>query len=77
MAYGALSVLVTAVAVPAAGFTVTVTNTGAAAVFRGDDSSVTTATGTPIQPGASYTFTRAAYLIGSATTDTRWITESS
>ena len=76
MAYGALSVLATATLVPAGGQPVTVTNTGVATVYRGTDSSVTTATGTPIYPGGSYTFcVPVAYLIGSVTTDTRWTTE--
>ncbi len=75
MAYGALSVLVTATAVPAGGQRVTVYNNGTAAVYHGTDSSVTTVTGVPIQPGGNAVFYAAGcYLIASATTDCRWTT---
>lgn len=77
MAYGAITVGVTAVAVPASGTVRTIYNNGSVPVFRGDDSSVTTATGTPIQPGGNWrTLGAAVYLIaGTAGQDVRWVTE--
>lgn len=77
MAYGAITVGTSAVAVPATGTVRTVYNNGAVPVYRGDDSSVTTSTGTPIQPGGNWRFLGpAAWLIaGTAGQDVRWITE--
>lgn len=76
MAYGALSVLVTATLVPRGATKTTVYNNGATTVYRGTDASVTTSTGMPILPGGSYTFVvPVAYLIGSATTEVRWSDE--
>ena len=77
MAYGAITVGTSAVAVPGTGFTRTIYNNGSVPVFRGDDSSVTTATGTPIQPGGNWRLLGpAVYLIaGTAGQDVRWITE--
>ena len=79
MAYGAITVPATAggIAVPYAGYFVTVSNLGTVNVYRGDDDQVTVATGTPIRPEGSYTFKRAAYLIAeSGTVNCRYITES-
>ncbi len=75
MPYGALSVLVTATAVPASGHRVVVYNNGSAPVYHGTDSSVTTVTGVPIQPGGNASFYQpGCYLIAAATTDCRWTT---
>ena len=77
MAYGAITVGTSAVAVPATGTVRTVYNNGSVPVFRGDNSSVTTSTGTPIQPGGNWrTLGAVVYLIaGTAGQDVRWITE--
>lgn len=75
MAYGVLSVLVTATSVPAGGAETTVYNNGLVAVYRGDDSSVTTSTGVPINPGGAWTFRKPSWLIAASTCECRWISE--
>lgn len=77
MAYGNLTVGTSAVVVPQSNKVRTIYNNGAVPVYVGDDSSVTTSTGVPIQPGGNWK--RAAvttYLIaGSAGQDVRWVSE--
>lgn len=79
MAYGTLTVGTSAVVVPSTSKVRTIYNNGSVPVYLGDDASVTTSTGTPIQPGGNWK--RAAvvcYLIsGTAGQNVRWVTEDS
>lgn len=77
MSYGAVTVGTSAVAVPGAGSYRVVYNNSSAPLYRGDDSSVTTATGTPILPGGNWKSAGPMFLIaGSAGNDARWCHDS-
>jgi hypothetical protein len=77
MAYGTLTVGTSAVVVPSTTKVRTIYNAGAVPVYLGDDASVTTATGTPIQPGGNWKRgPLQTYLIaGTAGQNVTWVTE--